>query len=544
MTGPAPPASDVGAALAGYLDWYFEHHPVHADTLGAAGYSERLGDFGAAAFEGLERERSGWLSHLGTVATADADERIDRDLVIATLSGQALLDGWAPWRRDPSVYLGPIFTGLFTPFLHRLRPEPELVDSAVARLSQVPAALEACRANMDPALAAPLLVRRALGQARTGPDFLTSALPAQLHDDTLRARLAGAAAPAVAAFETTISFLDELAERATGDWRMGEQLYSGLLRQRELLDYGADELHRRGRVACDDLDSQLRALATAVPGGQADWRATMESLQADHPPTLEAMRAEYEAATQHARTFLADRELVSFADGEQCRVVPAPPYQRPLLAVASYLQPPGLTSSRTGHFFVPYTPDGASDEEITQRLRTNARAQLPTISVHEAYPGHHWHLSWAAGRSSAVRAVHRSSYFVEGWALYAEGMMRDQGYFTDPAHELAHLDARILRAARMVVDTALHCGEMQPDEATRFMTDNASLTPNTAAAEVDRYCAWPTQAPSYLTGCLEIEQMRAESTAAGHGGLRDFHDTLAASGALPLGLARSATASL
>lgn len=534
----APPAS---AALSAYLDWYFEQNPVQADALGAPGHSERLGDFGAVAFESRERERAGWLSRLGAVTAADHGERIDRDLVIATLRGQALLDGWPAWRRDPSVYLGPIFTGLFTPFLHRLRPEPELVASTVARLSEVPAALEACRANLDPALAAPLLVRRALGQAKAGPDFLTTALPAQLNDETLRSRLADATGPAVAAFEATVTFLEEFAERATGDWRTGEQLYSGLLTQREQLDYGAGELHRRGLAAWDDLDAQLRALAPAVPGGQADWRATMESLQADHPPTLEAMRAEYEAATHHAQAFLAEHELVSFAEGEQCRVVPAPPYQRPLLAVASYLQPPGLTDSRTGHFFVPYTPDGATGEEITQRLRTNARAQLPTISVHEAYPGHHWHLSWTAGRSSAVRAVHRSSYFVEGWALYAEAMMREQGYFADPAHELAHLDARILRAARMVVDTALHCGEMQPDEATEFMATNASLTRNTAAAEVDRYCAWPTQAPSYLTGCQEIERLRAEWTAAGHGGLREFHDTLAASGCLPLGLARSAT---
>jgi uncharacterized protein (DUF885 family) len=137
-----------------------------------------------------------------------------------------------------------------------------------------------------------------------------------------------------------------------------------------------------------------------------------------------------------------------------------------------------------------------------------------------------------------VRAVHRSSYFAEGWALYAEGMMREQGYFADPAHELAHLDARIFRAARMMVDTALHCGDMDPGQAEEFMITHASLSAGTAKAEVDRYCAWPTQAPSYLTGCLEIEQLRAQWP----GELRDFHDTLAGSGCLPLGLARRAVA--
>jgi uncharacterized protein (DUF885 family) len=524
------PASDPVTA---YLDWYFDQHPVHADALGAAGYAHRLGNFSAAAFDSRNRQAAQWLALFEAQPAG-----IDRDLIVSSLRGTLLLAGWPTWRRDPSVYLSPVFSGLLQPLLHRLRPEPELVDGVLSRLAEVPEVLAACRDNLDAELAAPRLARRALRQAAAGSAFLRDSLPAEVQDPILRVRLADAAWPAVQAFEETTSFLTDFAERATGDWRMGEELYSALLVQRELLDYGADELHRRGIAAWDALDAQMRELAVRVPGGSADWRATMEALQDDHPPTVEAMRAEYEAETARARAFLADRELVTFADGERCRVVPAPAYQRPILAVASYLQPPALTRSRLGHFFVPYIPDGATEEQIIQRLRTNARAQLPTIAVHETYPGHHWQLSWAAETSPAVRAVHRSTYFAEGWALYAEGMMREQGYFTDPAHELAHLDARIFRAARMVVDTALHCGDMDEAQAEEFMATRASLSPGTAKAEVDRYCAWPTQAPSYLTGCLEIEQLRTQWP----GELREFHDTLAGSGCLPLGLARRALA--
>jgi uncharacterized protein (DUF885 family) len=526
---PAPASDQITA----YLDWYFDQHPVHADALGAPGYAHRLGDFNAAAFDSRDRDTTGWLARF----EAEPDG-IDRGLVVSVLRGNVLMAGWPAWRRDPSVYLSPVFAGLLLPFLHRVRPEPELVDGVVARLAEVPDVLASCRANLDPALSAPRLVRRALRQAAAGPAFLRDSLPAEVSDPALQDRLQDATVRAVQAFEETTEFLTDLAERATGDWRTGETLYSALLQQRELLGYGAGELHRRGIAAWDGLDAQMRELAPQVPGGSADWRATMEALQDDHPPTLQAMRAEYEAETARARAFLAEHELVTFAEGEQCRVVPAPAYQRPIMAVASYLQPPPLTRSRIGHFFVPYTPDGVTEEQITQRLRTNCRAQLPTIAVHEAYPGHHWQLSWAAGTAPAVRAVHRSSYFAEGWALYAEGMMREQGYFTDPAHELAHLDARIFRAARMMVDTALHCGDMDPAQAEEFMVTRASLSPGAAKAEVDRYCAWPTQAPSYLTGCLEIEQLHAQWP----GELRDFHDTLAGSGCLPLGLARRAVA--
>ncbi len=266
----------------------------------------------------------------------------------------------------------------------------------------------------------------------------------------------------------------------------------------------------------------------------------MGALQDDHPPTLEAMRAEYEAETARARAALVEHELVTLPEGEQCRVVPSPAFNRAVMSVASYVGPPPMTAGRVGHFFVPFTPDGASDVDITQRLRTNARSQLPTISVHEAYPGHHWHASWVAAQGDAhpLRWVFRTSYFSEGWALYAEKLLRSVGYYRTPGALMGHVEARLFRAARMVVDTALHCGDMTPDEAEAFMVARTALTPGTAVGEVRRYCSWPTQAPSYLTGALEIDLIRDEYLSAGLGSLREFHDRIAGSGALPLGLAR------
>ncbi|ASO19994.1 uncharacterized protein (DUF885 family) [Actinoalloteichus hoggarensis] len=534
---PTPPLTGL---VDEYLDWYYDRHPVHAATLGSEAHRHTLGDFSASALQSVEAEQARWLRRFEQIDAAGltVDDTVDRDLLIATLRGGAIHARWPSWRRDPSVYTGPIFTSLFLTFLRGGAPESELVASACGRLAEVPAVLAACRANLDPELAAPLLVGRALDQARTGREFLTSALPAMVTDPGLRARLAEAAVPAAEAFDTLVAFLTEFAERARGDWRMGEQSYSALLLDKELLGYDTAELHRRGLAAHAALEEEMREAARRVPGGSSDWRAVMERLQDDYPPTLEAMRAEYAAETERARRFLVERELVSFADGEHCEVLPSPAFQRPILSVAYYMAPPPLTTSRLGHFFVPHTPDDFTEEQVRQRLKTNARAQMPTIAVHEAYPGHHWHLSWAAGGPRRVRKTFRTSYFSEGWALYVETMMREQGYFADPAHELGHLEARLFRAARIVVDTALHTGEMEIAEAERFLSTKAALTPGTAVGEVRRYCSWPTQAPSYLTGCLEIESIRADYLAAGRGSLREFHDTVAGSGALPLGLAR------
>ncbi|MFF5212580.1 DUF885 domain-containing protein [Streptosporangium sp. NPDC000396] len=530
MTDPSPHLVD------GFIDWHLSTNPITATLAGAEGYDRTLGDFTEAGFLSRERESRSWLERFQATEGAGFDDEIDRELVVSALRGGLAYESWPLWRRDPSVYTVPIFASMFAPFLHRLSSEAELVDAAVARLAEVPGVLAACRTNLDPELAAALLVERGLGQARTARHFLTETVPGQVADESLRARLAAAAEPAAAAFDELVEFLEGF--EATGTWRMGEKLYSTLLREREMLGYGADELLTRGRAAYDELDARMREVARRLPGGSDGWHAAVTALQDDHAPTLEDMRAEYEAETERAREFVRERGLVTFADGEECLVVPSPEFQRPILSVASYLQPPPLSTSRIGHFFVPFTPDSFTEEQVRQRLRTNSRAQMPSIAVHEAYPGHHWHLSWMAGSPHRARKLFRTPYFSEGWALYVEKVMWEQGYFTTPAQELAHLDCRLFRAARIVVDVSLHCGDMSVEEAEDFMTTRSSLTPGTAKGEVNRYCAWPTQAPSYLTGALEIDRIRDDYTAAGRGDLRTFHDTLAGSGSLPLGLAR------
>jgi uncharacterized protein (DUF885 family) len=131
---------------------------------------------------------------------------------------------------------------------------------------------------------------------------------------------------------------------------------------------------------------------------------------------------------------------------------------------------------------------------------------------------------------------------VEGWALYTELMMREQGFFTDERHVMGQLDNRLFRAARIVVDTSLHSGDMTFDEAVAFMLERTSLSEPTARAEVARYCAWPTQASSYLTGSLVIEQLRDQWFAHGKGDLRMFHDRLAGAGSMPVSLHADALA--
>ena len=528
-----------------FLTAEFADSPVRASSLGLTEYDEHLDDLSEDAFRRRSAADATWLEKFRAVGDEELreEERIDRDLVISILRGRQIVDDWEAWRRQPDTYLNPGMSGIFTLFLHRLRPTSEIVDAAISRMRQIPDNLAAAKANLRPELVPAIFLDRAANQARAGARYVREILPAQIEEDELRAKLADAGETTAVAYEDYVAHLEEMREAATGEWAIGEERYSALLREKELLGFGARELRDRGQAAYDELAAELTRIARELRGTD-DWKAVLDELNEDHPRTPEEMRVGYEEWTEKARVYLREHRLVSFPEGEECAVVPSPHFQRPVLAVASYMQPPPFSDRMKGHFFVPFPPDGAPDEEVQKRLASNSYPGIPTTAVHEAYPGHHWHLVMMKSNPSRLRQVYRTPYFSEGWALYAERVMREQGFFTDLSHEMFQYEATIFRAARIVVDTSLHMGEMTWEEAVRFMTEHTALTEPTAKAEVTRYCAWPTQASSYLTGSLEIARIReaffAKRGSSDTDALRDFHDAITRSGGLPIALAERA----
>ena len=530
-----------------FLSEEFADSPVLASALGLTAYDEQLDDLSADAFRRHDERSSAWLSRFRSLSddALSPAERIDRDFACAILRGRELNAARPDWRKQPATYLNPGLQGVFSLFLHRLRPEKDLAEAARARLAEVPRALRQGMANLDFAIVPKIYVDRAIGQARAAAKYARELVPLEVADPALRERLAAVGAEAGDAFDAFGAFLTQKKDEASGDHAVGETLYSALLREKELLPYDARALRERGREQYDLLAAEARRIAKEISGDE-DWVGLLKKLNKIHAPTPDAMRAEYQEWTERARSFLKDTGLVTLPPGERCTVEPSPPFQRPILAVASYNRPPAFSDSLTGHFFVPYPPDDTPPEEIQARLEGNCSAGIPTTAVHEAYPGHHWHLVMAHSNPSKLRQVFSTPYFSEGWALYAERVMREQGFFLDPKHLLYQYEAMIFRAARIVVDVSVHVGEMTFDEAVHFMVEKGNLTEPNARAEVGRYCSWPTQASAYLTGMLEIVDVRtrwlARKGTPGVGALREFHNTLTSSGAMPTSLAERALA--
>lgn len=434
----------------------------------------------------------------------------------------------------PEEYLE---TGITELFLMGLHSEDELTASAAARLEGIGALLEAGRANLDASLASRTVVERSLAECVADIEFARHGVAELATAPANRRRLARAGETAARCYERFARFLGELAASCSGSYVFGEERYNDKLRIGEMLDTDVRELRRQGWEEYERVSRQMGELAGRLTGGSEDWPPLVRRLQRSHADSPEALVGEYEAVCVSARAFMVDRDLVSNPADERCRVIPAPAPIRASLAVACYLAPPMFESSRTGHFCVPFPVHADDAEEVAGLLESNASYSVATTAVHEAYPGHHWHLM-TMKEARPVRRILESDYFTEGWALYAEGMMRRAGFFT-PEQEIGQLEGRLLRAARIVVDTSLHTGEMTVDEAVSFMRERTLMPLPTARSEVARYCAWPTQASAYLTGAMAIEEAEAAWLGRG-GGIKAFHDAMAGSGAMPVPLAVAA----
>ncbi|WP_165189359.1 DUF885 domain-containing protein [Caulobacter soli] len=165
---------------------------------------------------------------------------------------------------------------------------------------------------------------------------------------------------------------------------------------------------------------------------------------------------------------------------------------------------------------------------------------LPTLTTHEAIPGHAWQGAYLAERSSQIPLISSLmgfNAFVEGWALYAEQLADEGGFYDgDPLGQLGYLQAQQFRAARLVVDTGLHHKRWTREQAIDYLVTTTGRARPAMTSEVDRYCANPGQACGYKVGHTEIVRLRetAKARMGGKFDLRDFNDAVVSTGGVPL----------
>jgi uncharacterized protein (DUF885 family) len=224
-------------------------------------------------------------------------------------------------------------------------------------------------------------------------------------------------------------------------------------------------------------------------------------------------------------------------DGELPRLfktLPRLPYGiRPIPDYAA----PGNTAA----YYYPGTGDGRHAGVYyvnTYDLKSRPLYEIEALSLHEAVPGHHLQIALQQELKDLpnLRRFEGFTAFVEGWALYAERLGLEIGFYEDPYSDFGRLSYEMWRACRLVVDTGMHALGWSRQQAIDFMAENTSSTLLNIINEVDRYIAWPGQALAYKLGELKIRELRAraEKTLGSRFDLREFHDVILGSGAVPL----------
>jgi prolyl oligopeptidase len=196
-------------------------------------------------------------------------------------------------------------------------------------------------------------------------------------------------------------------------------------------------------------------------------------------------------------------------------------------APAAYYYPPPVDFSRPGYFYAnTYQPE------------KRPKYEMEALSYHEAVPGHHLQIAIMQEMENLpdFRKHEGSTAFIEGWALYAEKLSKEMGFYQDDYSEYGRLTFEIWRAVRLVVDTGLHFYKWSRSEAINYCKENSGLEDHEIAVEVDRYIAMPGQALAYKIGELKILELREKlKEALGQEfDIKKFHDRLLENGALPL----------
>jgi uncharacterized protein (DUF885 family) len=328
-------------------------------------------------------------------------------------------------------------------------------------------------------------------------------------------------------------FLDrDLAPRAGGTFAIGERWMNFKLERQHLLSMDCSALEALGREHVAATRTLLEAEARRIDPTRT-WREQIAEVSRRHPEPMH-LREAYVAETERARRFVVDKRLGPIPDAT-LEVIDTPVFERATLPFAAYLSPAPFDEDQTGFFYVTPVDLSRPKSEQQQQLAGHNYGSLPLTVVHEAFPGHHMQLCHANRSGSRLRRLADSDLFAEGWALYCEELMAEEGFFLDPVTRLAQLKDLLWRACRVVIDVSLHRERMTFEQAVDYLVEEAMVERLSAESEVRRYALTPTQPLSYLVGKLQILGIRDEARKrmGAAFNLNDFHTELLRLGTIP-----------
>jgi uncharacterized protein (DUF885 family) len=545
-----PVADRIAAQNALFEEQYetdLRNFPERATAFGDYRYNDKLADYSLGAIVQREKTNQDFLARLEAIPTtgfSDQDQ-LSHDLLIRVLQQRIadfeLKEYEMPINQQNGIHTSLADLPLSVPF-----DSVKHYDDYVARLHQVPRALnqttEVLRAGMrDKLMPVRFLIEKLPVQCQGIIDANPFLLPTKKYpqnispDDQKRLTqqitdtINGDVIPA---YKTFAAFLrTEYAPQgrtalAVTSLPDGEKRYQNDIYARTTTHMAPDEIHQLGLREMDRIQEEMTAIAKKEGFADlASFRASLKTNPKYIPTSAEQILDDFRRCIAQMEPKLP--QLFTVLPKSPVTVEAIPDFQA---AAATH--------------YVTGTPDGKRPGRVvvaTSKFAERSLINDEAIAYHEGIPGHHMQLSVQQQLTGLPQfRLHNLGFnaYVEGWALYAEQLGKEVGFYQDPVSDYGRLSSELFRAVRLVVDTGIHSKGWTRDQVVEFFRKSGAIDEPSIQSETDRYIAWPAQALSYKLGQLKFRELRerAKKELGSKFDIRSFHDEMLDGGTLPLDL--------
>ena len=545
-------AASLNHLYEDYWEFILHESPTYATYLGDHRYDDRLDDVSAEAYhQRVDRLRE-YLKQLKSIRrpVGQAD-RLNYDLFQRELALQIEGAKYEPYLTPISQQTGPHIDlpQLITYHPYKTRQD---YDNYTSRLRQFPRVFDQTIANLKTGIEKKIVQPRVVVE-KIIPQLETQVVAApdksELHKpiDEIPSSIGADDAHRVAkeldeeitssvvpAYTKLLKFVKEeyLPKSRTnpGIWSLpkGKAMYDYAIRYHTTTNLTPARIHRIGKRELVRINREIRAILRKArfKGTLQRYNETLRNDKSNFYTTGQDLLDGFKRILQRMDGKLSllfgrlPESEYGFREIEEFRADAAP---------AAYYYLPPEDRSRPGYFYVN-----------TYKPETRPKYTMEALAYHEAVPGHHLQLALQQELRDLPKFRRNGGYtaFIEGWALYAERLGKEIGFYKDMLSDFGRLTQEAWRAARLVVDTGIHSMKWTRDQAIRFLKENTATTEQDIVSEVDRYIAWPGQALAYKIGEMKIRELRAkaEKKQKRKFEIRKFHDELLNDGALPLDL--------
>ncbi len=535
--------------------------PVSATLTGDHSADSTLDRVDADARARLKRMYTEYLEALSAIGREDlsranqVDAELLRNSIESSLWSQETLQQWA-W--NPLVYVDLSGRAIYGLVARDFAPVETRLTSVTSRLEQLPRFFAEARASIDPVRVPKIHAETAVQQSpgllsiidtMIEPDI--DKLPAEAQE-RLRAAIE-TAKNAIAEHQNWLE--EELLPRAAGEFRIGAELFDVKLAFALDSPLGRKEISTRAENEYEAVRNEMYEISKDVYAGihpyttfpdnpdeaykQTIIRAALEQAYAQLPPRdgIVDIAKQY---LQDATDFVIEHNIVTVPD-DPIEIVIMPEFERGVSV--AYLDAPGvLDKGQTTFYAVAPLPEDWTDEQVDSFLREYNLLSIQDLTIHEGTPGHFLQLALSNRYPSTLRAVLGSGPFIEGWGVYAEQMMIDEGYLDhDPLMRLINLKWYLRAVTNAIIDSAIHVDDMTRDEAMKLMIEGGFQEEREAAGKWVRAQLTSTQLSTYFVGYQEHVEMRRAVEAAwgGEFTLRRYHDQALSYGSPPVKYVRA-----